>query len=142
MSLLLDRCAEGAVADHKQAASLPANQTATMRTLLCRLSLGVALAAALPWSVGAETVNVKYRGEVDLAPFKCTVVARSSFVRRICYDRGNSYMLIDLNGTYYHYCEIDGATVAGLLHADFVGKFFNANIKGHFDCRTHRIPNY
>jgi hypothetical protein len=51
-------------------------------------------------------------------------------------------MLINLSGTYYHYCEIDGATVTGLLHADSVGKFFNANVKGHFDCRTHRVPSY
>jgi hypothetical protein len=103
--------------------------------------LGLAL-AALTLPAGAETVNVKYRGEVNLAPFDCTDITRSSFVRRICYDRGNSYMLISLNGTYYHYCEIDGATVAGLLHGDSIGRFYNANIKGHFDCRTHRVPNY
>jgi KTSC domain len=44
-------------------------------------------------------------------------------VKRICYDRGNTYMLINLNGTYYHYCEIDGETVIGLLHAESVGRF-------------------
>jgi hypothetical protein len=90
----------------------------------------------------AETANVKYRGEVDLSPFECTEINRSSFVNRICYDGANSYMLINLNGTYYHYCEIDAETVAGLLHAESIGRFFNANIKGHFDCRTHRVPNY
>ena len=90
----------------------------------------------------AETADVKYRGEVNLAPFECTDINRSSFVRRACYDRGNSYMLINLRGIYYHYCEIDGETVAGLLNADSIGRFFNANIKGHFDCRTHHIPNY
>ena len=113
-----------------------------MRKLLFRLSFGVAIAMALAQPIRAETVDVKYRGEVNLAPFECTVITRGSFVRCICYDRGNSYMLIDLNGTYYHYCEIDSATVAELLHADFVGRVFNANIKGQFDCRTHRVPNY
>ena len=112
-----------------------------MRKLLLPFSLWLAL-AALTWPVRAETVNVKYRAEVNLAPFDCTDVTRSSFVRRICYDRRNTYMLINLNGTYYHHCEIDGETVAALLHADSVGRFYNANVKGHFDCRTHRVPNY
>jgi hypothetical protein len=35
----------------------------------------------------AETVNVKYRGPVDLRPFQCQDVTRSSLVRRVCYDR-------------------------------------------------------
>ena len=79
---------------------------------------------------------------MNLAPFECSDVIRSGFVRRVCYDRGHSYMLINLNGTYYHYCEIDGDTVAKLLQADSIGRVFNANIKGQFDCRTHRVPNY
>ena len=52
----------------------------------------------------AESVFVKYRGEVDLAPFDCSGVDRSSLVRRVCYDRRESYMIINLNGTYYRYC--------------------------------------
>jgi hypothetical protein len=107
-----------------------------------RFTIALAVIALVPLSAGAETVNVKYRGEVDLAPFECTNITRSSSVKRICYDRLNSYMLIDLNGTYYHYCEIDGETVAGLMHAESVGKFFNTNVKGLFDCRTHHVPNY
>src|SRR5439155_6900506 len=92
-----------------------------------------------------ESVDVKYRGPVDLAPFTCTEVARSSFVHRVCYDRANAYMLIKLRGTYYHYCEIDAPTVARLLSADSIGRFYNANIKGDgwdgpFDCRTRRVP--
>ena len=34
----------------------------------------------------AESVYVKYRGNVDLDPFVCTEVTRSSFIRRVCYD--------------------------------------------------------
>jgi hypothetical protein len=90
----------------------------------------------------AETVQVKYRGEVDLKPFACTEVSRSSFIHRVCFDKANDYMLIDLAGTYYHYCEIDGGTVAALLSADSMGRFYNSMIKGRFDCRTHRVPVY
>jgi len=90
----------------------------------------------------AESVVVKYRGEVDLEPFQCTTVDRSSFVNRVCYDEGNQYMLIQLGSTYYHYCGIDHATVSGLLNAESVGKFYNASIKGHFDCRVTSPPKY
>jgi hypothetical protein len=89
----------------------------------------------------SETADVKYRGPVDLEPFVCSDVT-SSFVRRVCYDKTNAYMLINLQGTWYHYCEIDGSTVASLIGAESVGRFYNASVKGHFDCRTKRVPTY
>jgi hypothetical protein len=90
----------------------------------------------------AESVYVKYRGEVDLKRFDCTDIARSSFIRRVCFDRRNEYMLISLNGTFYHYCEIDAGTVSSLLNASSMGSFYNTSIKGQFDCRVHRVPAY
>ena len=89
-----------------------------------------------------EVVTVKYRGPVSLAPFKCDAITRSSFIERVCYDAANSYMLIDLNGTWYHYCEIDASSVSNLMAADSMGRFYNQSIKGRFDCRTHRVPSY
>jgi hypothetical protein len=88
----------------------------------------------------AESVHVKYRG--DLRFFDCWEVTRSSFIKRVCYDRRNEYMLISLNGTFYHYCEIDAGTVSSLLSAPSMRKFYNARIKGQFDCRVHRVPEY
>lgn len=90
----------------------------------------------------AESVYVKYHGEVDLRPFDCRDITRSSFINRVCYDRRNEYMLISLNGTFYHYCEIDAGTVSSLLSAPSMGRFYNASIKGQFDCRVHRVPEY
>jgi len=87
------------------------------------------MVAALYATAQAETVNVKYRCPVDLKPFTCTNT-ESSFVNRVCYDKANSYMLILLNNTWYHYCEIDAITVASLISAGSVGRFYNANIKG------------
>jgi KTSC domain-containing protein len=60
----------------------------------------------------------------------------------VYYDRRNEYMLISLNGTFYHYCEIDAGTVSSLLDAPSRGRFYNASIKGQFDCRVHRVPSY
>jgi hypothetical protein len=90
----------------------------------------------------AERVTVKYRGVVDITKFDCPPLKSSSFVNRVCYDKANQYMIILLQSTYYHYCEIDAATVRDLIDAPSLGRYFNANIKGNFDCRTKRVPSY
>ena len=36
-----------------------------------------------------ETIDVKYYGKLDLAPFACTEVTRSSIINRACYDKEN-----------------------------------------------------
>lgn len=115
--------------------------------VICRTGPLLLLLAVTASHATAETVMVKYRGPVPLDNFRCQVITRSSLVNRVCYDAAQAYMVIALNGTYYHYCEIDAATVEGLLSAPSMGKFFNANIRGSgsdgpFDCRSHRVPEY
>jgi KTSC domain len=111
-------------------------------------ALSVRLAVSLSVLIGAigacrsETVDVKYRGPVDLTPFKCESIDRSSFIRRVCYDAANSYMIVLLNETYYHYCDIDRTTLDAFNAAESMGRFFNASIKGRFDCRTGHVPSY
>ena len=114
--------------------------------IFARTQIILATVLMLCATAQAETVVVKYRGYVDLKPFTCTNTV-SSFVNRVCYDKTKSYMLILLNSTWYHYCEIDAATVSALLNAGSAGRYYNTNIKGSgkdgpFDCRTHRVPNY
>lgn len=105
------------------------------------------VALALASTAKAETVDVKYRGAVDLKPFACQDITRSSFVHRVCYDKANQYMVIQLRSTYYHYCELPEPILKAFIDAPSMGKYFNANIKGTgsdgpFDCRTHRVPTY
>lgn len=93
----------------------------------------------------AETVQVKYHGAVSLDAFACADVNENSDVSRICYDKAERYMVIRLKTTYYHYCEIDAATVKGLQGASSKRQFFESRIRGSggqgpFDCRTHPIP--
>ena len=109
-----------------------------MKRLICFSVLAVSLIV----ECRAETVDVKYRGQLDLKPFACTTIERSSFIRRVCYDTANAYMLVSLNGTYYHYCDIDESTVNSFLAADSMGRFFNASIKGQFACTTGHVPAY
>jgi hypothetical protein len=69
-------------------------------------------------------------------------------VRNICYDAANSYMLIKLNDTWYHYCAVDRTSVDNLVHATSVGSYYNQRFRsqgpvhGPFDCRDHFIPDY
>src|SRR5260370_39461929 len=56
----------------------------------------------------AETIDVKYYGKLDLAPFACTEVTRSSFVSRACYDKANQFMVVQLRTLYYPYCVAQG----------------------------------
>jgi KTSC domain-containing protein len=97
--------------------------------------------------VRSETADVKYRGPVNLKTFTCTDTPQSSFVQRVCYDKVESYLLINLRGTFYHYCELPTATYDALMVAPSMGRFYNQNIKGSgqdgpYDCRTHRVPSY
>ena len=46
-----------------------------------------------------ETIDVKYYGKLDLAPFACTEVTRSSIINRACYDKAcydnaNQFMVV------------------------------------------------
>ncbi|MBZ9892301.1 KTSC domain-containing protein [Mesorhizobium sp. BR1-1-3] len=95
----------------------------------------------------AETVDVKYRGPVDVAKFQCTGELDSSVVKRVCYNAEHSYMLIRLKQTWYHYCEIDQGTVSALLAAGSKGNFYSENIKdaatgGKFGCRDKPVPEF
>ena len=100
-----------------------------------------------PIASSAECVEVKYRDTpVCLDLFVCTQTSQSSFVRTVCYDSAKSYMLINLNGIWYHYCSVDKISVESLLSAQSVGRYYNGHFRsrgpvhGPFDCRDHPAP--
>ena len=113
----------------------------TSRIVSLAVALLVALGAALSVQAG-EVVMVKYRGPVDLAPFACEFVQRSSLVQRLCYDSREQYVIVNLSGTYYHYCEVPPSVVAAWRGADSMGRFYDQNVKGRFGCRSNRVPAY
>jgi|ERR1700722_539981 hypothetical protein len=95
----------------------------------------------------AETIDVKYYGSLDLETFACTDVIRSSFINRACYDQAKQFMVVQINGTYYPYCEMSASAYDAFLNASSMGQYYNANIRGSgrdgpFDCRTHTKPTY
>lgn len=104
-----------------------------IRTIVFLLGFLVALPAFARVPV-AETVCVKYGPcPLSLSTFVCTDTPQSSFVRRICYDAPKSFMVINLKGTWYPYCEIDAGTVNALITAKSVGRFYNQNIRSRRD---------
>lgn len=120
------------------------NKEITMTTT-SRLATIVALAGfALLHTFGAaaETVVVKYRGPVDLARMTCEPITRSSFINRLCYDSKEKYVIAQLDATYYHYCGVPADVVANWRAADSMGRYYNAQIKGRFDCRQGHVPDY
>jgi len=101
-----------------------------------------AIEALWPTLATAETVVVKYRGPVDLSPFACETITRSSVIKRLCYDSHERYVIVNLTGSYYHYCEVPQNVVGAWRQAESMGRFYNAQIKGRFDCRVLRVPSY
>ncbi len=87
----------------------------------------------------AESVYVKYQGNVSLDSFNCTNTV-SSFVNRVCHNDKDDYVVVLLNTTYYHYCRIPSSTVNSWLNASSKGRFYLSNVKGRFDCRLGGIP--
>lgn len=90
-------------------------------------------------------VNIKYRTDtVDIGAkyFESLNTSKSSFIRGAWYDSGNKYMVINLNGTYYHYCGLPSNTWSSFKVANSFGTYYNKSIKGSYDCRVNFVPNY
>lgn len=87
----------------------------------------------------AEEACLKQHTCISLDGFTCTDTV-SSLVDRVCYLEAKRYMAIKLrSGAYYQYCQIEPATVAALLSAPSIGRYYNQNIKhsaskGVYDC--------
>jgi hypothetical protein len=92
----------------------------------------------------AETVDVEPRGAVDLAPFACQDITRSSLVNRVCYNAPNQTMIVQVNSVYSQYCDVPEATRDSFLNAPSMGQYYNANIKGSgtqapYECRPREF---
>ena len=99
--------------------------------------------AGASWA-DAETVNVEHRGAVDLKPFACQDITRSSVVDRVCYDAAKRVMIVQVKTAYSQYCDVPAATLDRLLNAPSMGQYYNASIKGsgtqaRYECRPQEF---
>ena len=107
-----------------------------------RITITILVLSCLTFNANAESVYMKYRGAVDLATFQCNWINRSSLVNRLCYDEKETYVIVMLRDTYYHYCEVPKSIVSALFSANSMGRFYNYSIKGRYDCRVNHMPLY
>jgi hypothetical protein len=95
-------------------------------------------------NTSAQQVYVKYRGMVDVGNghLQSYNLKPSSLVQKIYYDPPNNYLIVSLNGTYYHYCGIPKNIVDRWISADSLGRFYGSYVKGNYDCRVYPVPEY
>lgn len=99
--------------------------------------------AGASWT-DAETIDVEHRGAVDLKPFACQDITRSSIINRVCYDAANRSMIVQVKTAYSQYCGVPEATRANFLNAPSMGQYYNATIKGSgaqapYQCRPQEF---
>ena len=114
---------------------------------MARIAFIIALFFAAPWEE-AESIDVRYLGPVNLKPFICPDITRSSLIERVCYDEKNQHMVVRRNAVYDQYCDLPKGTVDAFLNAPSMGQYFKANIagtgkyglykSGPYDCRTRK----
>ena len=112
---------------------------------MTRLAFILALLFTAPWQE-AEIVDVKDRGAVDLKPFNCQDITRSSVISRVCYDTESRHMLVQRHAIYHQYCDLPKDTLDAFLNAPSMGRYYRANIEaadgnGLYGCRTHKVPS-
>ncbi len=98
--------------------------------------------AGASWT-DAETIDVAYRGAVDLKPFACQDITRSSLVNRVCYEAVNRTMIVQLNSVYFQHCDMPQAALDTFLNAASMGQYYKSKIAGagpneRYDCPAFR----
>lgn len=98
-------------------------------------------------SVAAQWVTVKYRADpVNVASGNfqhwMPLASEAGNVRQAWYSANYNYMLIQLGGTVYHYCEFGLYDWEALINADNVDSHYARLIRGGVknDCRRASVP--
>lgn len=96
------------------------------------------------FSSNSDYVQVKYRDDkVNISTSNFESLDKSdSTVKGAWYDNSNEYMVINLSGTYYHYCGMSSSTWSSFKIAPSLYRYYQDDIKGYFDCRENPVPRY
>lgn len=97
------------------------------------------------WPVWARDITVKYRDtpvDIDNGHFEQVHLKESSLVKSIYFDARGKYLLVNLRGTYYHYCGITASLVDSWRKSESLGAYYNEHIQGNYDCRANPVPSY
>lgn len=89
----------------------------------------------------ADVVEVRNAGPVDLAPFVCTDITRSTMIGRACYNDAERSAVIEVRSTYRQFCDMPKATFDALLDAPSMGQFYIQRIQGLKPGRSYACPH-
>jgi hypothetical protein len=66
----------------------------------------------------------------------------SSLINDSWYDKNNNYLILNIQGTSYHYCGFGRSEWESFKKSESLGQHYIRNIKGRFDCRQIPPPAY
>ena len=106
--------------------------------------IGGTILYVLFFSPSSGYVKIKYRDDkVNISASNFEPLNKSdSTVKGAWYDGNNEYMVIKLNGTYYHYCGMPNSAWRDFSSASSLYSEYQSDIKGNFDCRENTVPRY
>lgn len=88
-------------------------------------------------------IIIKYRDtSVDVSEFESFNTSKSSFIEEAYYDSNNQYLILNLNWTNYHWCNVPDYVWNDFKKANSLWKYYNKYIKWEYDCRLWNIPQY
>lgn len=93
---------------------------------------------------GSLWIHVKYRqeGPVDVSDFEHHRPYDDPPVDEAWYDAPNRYMIVNLDGTNYHYCQFTRIDWDRFVGASDAASYYTSHIRGDFDCRDGGVPSY
>ena len=97
------------------------------------------------WSSDSGSIEVKYRNDrvpVGNDSFETLGFTSDSTVKNAWYDASEEYLVIRLNSTNYHYCEVPRSVWDGLKDTGSPYTHYQDALRGNYDCRTHHLPTY
>ena len=89
----------------------------------------------------AEIVEVSGVGMVDLKPFRCQDITRSSVVSRVCHDEESGRLLVQHHATYRQFDGLSKPVVDAFLDAPSMGQFLRACIERAGESRPPSCPS-
>ena len=105
---------------------------------MARIAFIIALLFAAPLEE-AESIDVRYRGPVNLKSFDCQDITRSSLIERVCYDEANRYMVVRRNAVHDQYCELPKDVVDRVSERPFDGTVFQGEHRRERQVRPIRL---
>lgn len=89
-------------------------------------------------------VDIKYRDDpVDVSSSSFEALENTDkTVKGAWYDSEEGYLVINLSGTYYHYCEMPSGEWNEFKLASEPYTYYENNLRGEYDCRVNRVPEY